>query len=116
MGNPVVHFEICARNKTKQKAFYKKLLGWKIDDKNPMDYGMVSTGSKDGIEGGLYEAEKGQKPGVTFYVQVKNLDDTLSKARKLGGKVVMKPMAIPGAGISIAMFKDPEGNCIGIMK
>jgi len=116
VGNPVVHFEIWAKNSKKQKTFYEKLLGWKIDNKNPMNYGMISTGSKAGIEGGMMELDRGEKAGVTFYVSVKNLDDTLAKARKLGGKVVMKPMEIPGAGISIAMFKDPEGNMIGLMK
>jgi predicted enzyme related to lactoylglutathione lyase len=116
MASPVMHFEIWAKNSKKQTAFYKKLLGWKIDAKNPMHYGLVSTGSKRGIGGGIMQNDKGVKPGVTFYVEVKDLQKTLDQARKLGGKVVMKPYKIEGMGISIAMFRDPEGNMIGIMK
>ena len=116
MGNPVAHFEIWAKSTKKQKTFYQKLLGWKIDDKNPMGYGMIDTGTRGGISGGLTNPMNGKKAGVTFYVSVKNIGKTLELAKKLGGKIVIPETEIPGAGISIAMFKDPEGNPIGIMK
>ena len=53
---------------------------------------------------------------MTFYVAVKDLDATLAAAVKAGGKIVVKPYEVPGFGISLAMFKDIEGNKIGIMK
>ncbi|MBM3560961.1 MAG: glyoxalase, partial [Alphaproteobacteria bacterium] len=57
MGHPVVHFEIQAKDDAAAKKFYKKIFGWKIDSRNPMKYGMVSTKDADGapgINGGLF--------------------------------------------------------------
>jgi predicted enzyme related to lactoylglutathione lyase len=49
------------------------------------------------------------------YVTVDDLQATLDKAKGLGGEVLMPPMEVPG-GPTIAQFKDPQGNLIGIMK
>jgi predicted enzyme related to lactoylglutathione lyase len=111
--NPVVHFEIMGRDRKKLQEFFGKLFGWKIDDNNPMNYGVVDTAA-GGINGGI-----GQAPGnpsyVTFYVSVDDPAATLDKATSLGGKVCMPPMPIPGVG-TIAMFQDPEDHVIGIIK
>jgi predicted enzyme related to lactoylglutathione lyase len=52
---------------------------------------------------------------VTFYVQTDDLQATLDKAESLGGKTVMPPMS-PMEGTTIALFTDPEGHLIGIVK
>jgi predicted enzyme related to lactoylglutathione lyase len=59
--------------------------------------------------------QEGAPPTVTFYVMVDDPQAALSKAESLGGKSVMGPTPIPGVG-TIAMFLDPEGNCIGLYK
>ncbi len=114
MANPVVHFEISGKSGKKLTSFYKKVFGWKIKAApGGFDYGMIAAGGKDGIPGGI---SGGDTKGVTFYVAVKDLDATLKAAVKAGGKIVVKPYEVPGFGISLAMFKDIEGNKIGIMK
>jgi predicted enzyme related to lactoylglutathione lyase len=118
MGNPVVHWEINAKDAKKSREFYGSLFDWKIDTNNPMDYGMVDTGgeSKEGkIDGGIGQTEDGAPPFVTFYVQVDDLQAYLDKAEKLGGKTVLPPTEIPNV-VTIAMFQDPEGNMIGLLK
>jgi predicted enzyme related to lactoylglutathione lyase len=35
MGQPVVHFEIVARDGEKLKGYYAELFGWEIDSSNP---------------------------------------------------------------------------------
>jgi predicted enzyme related to lactoylglutathione lyase len=47
--------------------------------------------------------------GMVMYVQVDSLETTLEKVKKLGGKVVIRPI-----GERYAAFADPEGNVIGI--
>ena len=111
MPNPVVHFEISGQNGKKLQRFYGKLFGWKIQSWGP-DYAMVERGSNGGIAGGI---SKG-RPYVTFYVSVRSLDKTLAMARKLGAKIVTEPMEVPGSGIKIAMFQDPAGNHIGLVR
>ena len=67
------------------------------------------------IDGGIGQAEGEAPPYVTFYVQVSDLQEYLDKAEKLGGKTVMPPTEIPNV-VTIAMFQDPEGNFIGLLK
>jgi predicted enzyme related to lactoylglutathione lyase len=52
---------------------------------------------------------------VTFYVESDDLKASLDKAESLGGKRVMEPMDIPD-GPAIAMFADPQGNVVGLVK
>ncbi|MGA9365210.1 MAG: VOC family protein [Bacteroidota bacterium] len=115
MGAPVVHFEINARNGKKAQAFYANLFGWKIDADNPVAYGLVNTGVKTGINGGIGQVEAGQPPFVTFYAAVKDPQVCLDKAVSLGGKVVVPVTEIPNM-VTLALFADPEGNIVGIVK
>jgi uncharacterized protein len=112
VANPVGWFEIHAKDGKKAQDFYASLFGWNVDTNNPMSYGMVQSTGDGGIGGGITGPNG---PMVTIYVNVDDLAATLKKAEGLGGSTVMPPMDVPG-GPSIAQFKDPEGNIIGIMK
>ena len=50
-----------------------------------------------------------------FYVGVADLQATLDKAKKPAATTTMPPMDVPG-GPRIAMFTDPEGNLIGLIR
>ncbi len=113
MGKPVVHWEVTGKDGKRLQKFYADLFEWKIDTNNPMEYGMVNTGGK-GINGGIAAAQQGSG-GVTFYVEVENLEEYLRTAERLGGKTLLPPAAVPG-GPTLAIFADPEGNRIGLVK
>jgi predicted enzyme related to lactoylglutathione lyase len=115
MGAPVVHFEINARDGKKAQAFYADLFGWNIDANNPMAYGLVDTGLKKGINGGIGQVEAGKLPFITFYAAVAEPQACLDKAVSLGGKVVLPVTEIPNM-VTFALFADPEGNIVGIVK
>ncbi len=112
MGDPVVHFEIHG-NDEGQAKFYADVFGWTIDANNPMNYGMVTTGGEGGIAGGITKSDTA--PAVMIYLQVDDLDAALAKVEKSGGKTVMPPVDVPG-GPSMAIFSDPSGNNIGLVK
>ena len=114
MGNKVVHFEVIGKDGKKLQEFFGSLFGWNIDANNPMNYGMVSA-DQTGIGGGIASDQPGGNGHLTFYVEVADLQATLSKAEGLGGKTVMPPMEVPG-GPEIAMFADPEGHVVGLAK
>jgi predicted enzyme related to lactoylglutathione lyase len=108
----VVHWEVQARDPAKQQAFFAELFSWKVDANNPMSYGMVEAGSKDGIGGGI-----GGGSGtslVTVYVQVEDIDQTLGKAENLGAQTIMPRTDI--GMVIMAQFRDPEGNVIGLIE
>jgi hypothetical protein len=113
VAHPVVHFEVVGKDGKKLQKFYSQLFDWKIDANNPMNYGIVEAQGGEGIGGGV-SAGEGQSH-VTFYVQVADLQAALAKAESLGGKTVAPPMEVPG-GPAIAMFADPEGHVIGLVK
>lgn len=112
MGARVMHFEVLGRDGKRSQEFYAALFDWKIDANNPMQYGLVAS-DPPGIGGGIGESPAA--PAVTFYVAVPDLAAALAKAESLGGKTVMEPHAVPG-GPEIAMFADPDGNHIGLVK
>jgi predicted enzyme related to lactoylglutathione lyase len=113
MEHPVVHFEILGPDGAALQTFYAELFGWQIDADNPAHYGMV-TPVAPGIGGGVGPSQDGT-PFVTVYVQADDLQASLDKAISLGGTKLMDPTDIPG-GPSIAMFTDPQGNTVGLVK
>jgi predicted enzyme related to lactoylglutathione lyase len=113
MGNPVMWFEVAARDRESMKGFYSGLFDWKLNDMEAMPYTGVDTGG-EGIPGGIGQAPEGNDGHVTFYVEVDDVAASLAKAESLGATKVMEPMPIPSG--TIALFADPEGHVIGLMK
>lgn len=114
MGAPVVHFEIMGGSGVELETFYGELFGWKIDSNNPMKYGIVDTGgAPGGINGGIGAANDASKR-VSIYAQVSDLQATLDKVEKLGGRTILALTEVPG-GPKLAMFTDPAGNVTGLI-
>lgn len=114
MADPVVHFEVVGKDSKKLQDYYSQLFGWKINADNQMNYGVVEA-SDGGIGGGVGQADEGGNPHVTFYVAVDDPQAALDKAEQLGGKTVVGVTEIPGM-VTFALFADPEGNVVGIVK
>ena len=115
MGAKVVHFEIVGKDGEGLKKFFSQLFDWDIDSNNPMNYGMVA-GEEGGIGGGISSVMKDESKGhATFYVEVDDVDVSLRKAEQLGGKIAAPETVIPDM-VTFGMFKDPEGNLIGLVK
>jgi uncharacterized protein len=112
-GPAVVHWEVQARDPSRQVQFFAQLFGWKIDTNNPMNYGMVPSGGKDTIGGGIGGTPEGTAR-VTVYVQVPDINATLARAESLGAKTVMPRTDI--GMIIMGQFRDPEGNVIGVVE
>ena len=111
----VIHFEIHADDPERAAKFYEKALGWKIQKwEGPMEYWMVTTG-KDGpgIDGGIMRRMEGGSTWNT--VDVENLDKTVEKIVKAGGRQVSPKQAVPGIGWA-AYCADSEGNVFGLMQ
>ncbi len=88
--NPVVHFEMPSVDK---KQMHKK---------------------RGAINGGFFQKGKeGTIPHVV--ISVGNLNKHMATVKKSGGKVLGKPMDIPGIGMFV-MFKDTEGNRVGMLQ
>jgi|SRR5215207_3928495 len=113
-GNPVVHFEVVGSDAQALQSFYQDAFDWQMEPVVP-NYAMARPGGEDGINGGIGAAMDGGAGHVTFYVVVPDLEAALSKIEGLGGRTVMEPSDVP-EGPSIAMFADPEGHLMGLVK
>jgi len=115
MGNGVVHFEIMSKDGKRMREFYGSLFGWPIDANNPLNYGVIQPGMERAIGGGIGQVTENQLPYTTFYVAVDNPQEYLDKVVSMGGKVLIPVTDIPGM-VTFAMFSDPEGNMVGLVK
>lgn len=114
MGSPVVHFEIRADDLSRQKSFYAELFGWEMGpEATPLHYSMIDTRAGAGIAGGIRASEPGPR-GLTFYVQVEDLEETLVRVQRLGGMTAMPPMELLPGG-RFAVVRDLEGNELGLL-
>lgn len=113
--NPVVHFEVLGRDAGALRKFYSEALGWELGPVDgPMEYSMVHLKDGGGIDGGIGKAPQG--PGhVTFYVGVEDPQAVLDQIERLGGRTVQPPTEVPG-GVTFALFADPEGHVVGLVK
>ena len=113
MAAPVTHFEVMARDGIRTQKFYVSLFGWKINTVEG-GYGMVDTGVKMGINGGIGQVTGNVAPHTAFYVQVEDVQAYLEKAVSMGGRVVVPLTEIPSM-VTFAQFADPDGNVIGLV-
>ncbi|HET9732194.1 MAG TPA: VOC family protein [Acidimicrobiales bacterium] len=112
MAHAVVHWEIGGRDLDRLSLFYKELFDWEGAGFDP-NYRLVTP--PEGLGGGLMRCPDDTAPYVTVYVSVDDLDATLVRVKELGGAPFVPPTPIPGVG-SFALFKDPDGNILGILQ
>jgi predicted enzyme related to lactoylglutathione lyase len=114
MANPFVHIELTTDDLGKAKEFYGKLFTWTLEDM-PMPngtYTMLKAG--EGPGGGMMKKPSPEVPTAWLpYVQVDSIDETVAKAKKLGGKIMKDKTAIPKMG-SFAILIDPTGGAIAV--
>ena len=115
MPNPVTHFEVLGKDAATLQRFYAEAFGWQLQDVMDGAYYMVNPGDETGINGGVGAAPQGAEGHVTFYVEVDDPAAALQKIAQLRGRTVQEPMDIPN-GPTIALFADPEGHVIGLVK
>ena len=114
MGQQVVHVEVIGKDPDKLRSYYGELFGWEFaEPMGPTDYSTLQN--QEGVGGGIGGVPEGYPGHVTFYVQVPDAEAALAKAESLGGQRMMGPDEVPGVGIVIGLFTDPEGHAIGIM-
>ncbi len=122
MGQPVVHFEVVGKDGEKLRSYYSELFGWEFGDPiGPTNYAVTqregnTNADGAGIGGGVGTGPEGYDGHVTFYVEVDDVEAALQKAESLGGTRMMGPNQMDDPPMTIALFTDPEGHVIGLVK
>lgn len=100
--------ELATSDAESARRFYGEMFGWTVRE-NPFPGGVYLIFLADGMEAGAaYTARPENKPHWNVYFNVENVDATTAKVEPAGGKVVMPPFDVMGAGRT-ASIQDPQG-------
>jgi predicted enzyme related to lactoylglutathione lyase len=95
MGDAVTQFQILSASPEQTAQFYSKLFGWNVAANNPLGYRQIDTGSKAGIQGGIWPAPPQSPTFVQLFVSVDDVKATVQKAQAPEAKVTIPPTVLP---------------------
>lgn len=131
--DPVVHFEMPAKDKKRVADFYSKTFGWQMQllGSEMGNYLLAGTTEVDeknmpkqpgAINGGFFEYQDKEGFNIPHLViSVENLEESIQKVEAAGGKILGgasgpgKIDDIPGIGRYVS-FEDSEGNHVGMLQ
>jgi uncharacterized protein len=111
MAEPILHIEFASTDFERTAAFYGGLFGWQTQQNAGATY--MKFDGADGPSGGWVRADMVQSPGPIPYIAVGDLQATLDKVEKAGGRIIARRMAFPGGG-EVGLVADPDGNVVGL--
>lgn len=101
------YVEFPAKNIEAVKAFFTAAFGWSFVDYGP-DYTCFTNG---GIDGGFFKSDLNastENGSVLVVLYSNDLEETQSKIKPAGGKIVKEIFSFPGG--RRFHFSDPNGN------
>jgi Predicted enzyme related to lactoylglutathione lyase len=123
-GNPAggfIWYELMTTDADGAKAFYDAVVGWNVDAQSHFPNGYRMIGRSDGkMAGGVLPLtdemrQHGASPTWLGYINVDDVDASVSSMEQAGGKALMPAFDIPQVG-RVAMVADPQGAPFYIMK
>ena len=117
MQHPAVMFEIMAQDQSQLIDFYSSVFGWQVQSSSSGFAYITFPPALYHLLGGIGQAQSGVvgwEKGVTFYLQVEQLQPYLDRVVAHGGTVAVAP--VEADGYHFAMFYDPERNLIGLIE
>src|SRR4051794_33333430 len=97
--------------------FYSGVFGWALENVMPPEapgqYFMARQHGGDVAAVGSIPDGLPQTATWNTYVAVANADETTSRVREAGGRVLLEPFDVPGSG-RMAVLADPEGAAFGV--
>lgn len=111
-------FEVASDDPEGTQKFYGNLFDWTFESSGSLtngglDYRNITASGADTPMGGVF-GTGGKLPNhAVFYILVADIDATCADAEQLGGSVINKSPARPGAP-AFAYLRDPSGNQFGI--
>ncbi len=115
MGQPVMQWQILAKDPDQLSRFYSQVFGWQSKSDNALGYRNIDTGAGRGINGGMWPAPPEGRAMVTLYVEVDDVLEFVEKATAHGASVIMPHQNLPD-GDEMAVILDPEGIPVGLFR
>src|SRR5690349_11348350 len=112
-----VWHELMTRDVPGAKAFYSRIMGWKVEpwaaDPN-YTVCLANIGPTAGIFTITADFPAGMPAHWVSYIGTRDVDGTVAAAVRAGGSIVKEPEDIAGAG-RYAVLKDPQGALFAIL-
>lgn len=109
--------ELATSDTKKATRFYEQVFGWRAKGpEGPMGYVELELGGKS--VAGMFTPSAGQneaREGWAIYFDVDNLEGTLERAGRLGGKTLVPPKDVPQLG-RFAVLEDPQGASFALFQ
>jgi uncharacterized protein len=116
-----IWYELMTNDAEGAKSFYDAVIGWTIGEPAVEYGGYRMINRSDGkFAGGVMSLspemlQEGARPAWVGYINVADVEQTVSSIRQAGGHVQLPPTDIPNVG-RIAMVTDPQGALFYVMK
>ena len=107
----MTYLHIPAADVRRAAAFYREVFGWHIH--NP-DSDRPSFDTPGGhLSGAWVDHQRiAAEPGLLPYIYVDGVEETVGRILAHGGEIVTSPF--PEGLLTVATFRDPEGNVLGL--
>lgn len=117
MSNIIAHVELASSDRATTAKFYGELFGWPTQHYEVGDYLMTALPRGETSMAFVQTNEaRGVAPGSALvFVDVADIDATITRARELGALVLVDKIEVPNTGW-MAVFGDPGGNRIAVMQ
>jgi uncharacterized protein len=105
------NFEIYGDDPEALAAFYREVLGWRIEKAEGVDYWRIAIDAEAAplASGGIARRPALEQTAWMNFVEVEQLDATLEAATRLGGAILKEKTAVPRTAWH-AVIADPAGN------
>lgn len=111
--NPVVQWQIVARDPDAVTAFYTNVFGWRVHTHNSLGYRVIESGDGRGIDGGVWPSSPEGHNLVQLFIEVADIDAMIAKATAAGAQVLFPKQQLPD-GDAMAILLDPAGLSFGL--
>lgn len=107
----ICHIEIPAPDLDKAFSFYSNVFGWKTSRAEGMNYAFFTVGE---LGGGFDPEMPVVEGGLNLVLKADDIPAKLREIEAAGGTLVKEKTEIPDGHGYYALFKDPNGNRLGI--
>lgn len=113
--NPIVHWELMGPDGDALKDFYASIFDWSFQSPPGFDNYHMTDAADTGVAGAVGQGMEEMRAYAAMYVQVDDIEATLSQIEASGGKTVVPRTVIPDTVI-FGMFHDPAGNLVALVE
>jgi uncharacterized protein len=111
MNGKICYLEMPAKDVSRSAAFYSSAFGWNIRKRGD---GATAFDDTTGQVSGAWVTDRSawSEPGLLFYIMVDDIEASIKRVTDHGG-VIVQPLCADSPE-TIARFRDPGGNIIGL--